>query len=183
MNKTKISILTACFIIALAIIALIVWGNRTINIDASLKGVSVSLLSGDEQGSVNVAIKGEASYKFFALEQFNGTLAIDGDDLTLDNRYTAFIQFGNGLGYLSYLPSEPDSASSVYFGYVCTNDFNNILILPYHDDSAASRKNDIYIAAPADDLDRAFKLAEALSKNTFLSDVKWDGMNGKRHKG
>lgn len=166
----RIIILSLVAVLALLLpCALFIPYQKDVNL--TLAGYCCDLQNTNEHHDAQISIKGTAKCRLLGLVEFDGSIIIK-DTLHHVSMDQIYIQFGNGLGQASSYENSAQLDSYSYVGYICTTDFNKLLLMFYDENSEV--KYHRYYVAPAENAEEAVFLAEQLSAGTILSNIKWN---------
>lgn len=176
MKKKNLNAALLLFLLILILAAVLLISPHRKKIAVSLSGYQVNMFDSSQQNSVEIHIEGELTYGFFSPKHFKGHIGIEGYEITSDDSYITDIQFTDNCGYLAYLKVDSGNVKGESLGYICTDNFDSVLILLYDENSPYASKCHTYICAPAETIDDACNIANRLSKNTWMDDIDWSPM-------
>ncbi|MFA9380230.1 MAG: hypothetical protein ACERKO_04130 [Acetanaerobacterium sp.] len=173
MKKVVIVCLSVLALVALLTIALFFIPIKK-NINTQLTGKMVSFYDSSKDSDIIIILSGE--FKSYLLGQsfFSGRIQINNMDASFSSGGDVDIQLDNNVGYLEYLTFSAGKVTGNYLGYVCTKNFESLLILLYDENSIYKSKYSAFICAPAASREEAIAIASKLSQNNWMNDIEWD---------
>ncbi len=147
-------------------------------VDTEIRGIQARI--GDRDYAENVSITVRGVYKRFLFKEdiFDGTIAVDKYEFTLNGSDFPF-RFYDNSSTLLYVTNIKGSYTHEYLGrvYACTPSFEQLLILVSEPiDSNRNRwtaESGLYISAPAENGYQAIEIARYFSENQDWS-INWE---------
>lgn len=172
MKKTIILYILTFVIVVLTFIFVIPHKKQ---IDVTLDGYSSDWDGPSKTHPAQITIKGTATYRFFKLQEFSGTMKLDDPEFPFDEHVEfTFDSTGRTASITSFEPGDVNFFETLeHVGYVFMRDFEEVLVT-FSSSDDSRRHSSSFFVAPAHDLDSMAEIAEKLTENTMYEDARWD---------
>ncbi|MBQ3552838.1 MAG: hypothetical protein IJA35_06840 [Clostridia bacterium] len=179
-KKLPFPILALIVAVLVVILILLITSPYSRKIDVTLDGYSSDWGGPSKTHPAQITIKGTATYRFFSIKGFTGTMKLDDPEFPFDKHVTfTFDSKGRTASITSFEPGGVNFLETLeHAGYVFMRDFDEVLVTfsSSRDESSddSRRHSSSFFVAPAYDPAQMAEIAEKLTENTMYEDARWD---------